>query len=97
MTVLMLIHKEINNIKGSIFLKNRHCFIQESFFHKFIYYHKMWHVTAYNISASHSFLNLTKNEMICFYRVSELKLPTLIQRCDKKSFNFYPVQKRETN
>ena len=33
-----------------------------------------------------------------FYRISELILPTLIQRYDKNSFQFFePVQKREAN
>ena len=32
-----------------------------------------------------------------FYRISELMLPTLIQRYDKNHFIFDPVQKRETN
>ena len=33
-----------------------------------------------------------------FYRISELILPTLIQRYDKNSFQFFePVQKREPN
>ena len=57
----------------------------------------MWHLTACKISFSHSFLNWTRNEMIFFYRRSELMLPTLIQRYNKNHFNFDPVQKRETN
>ena len=46
----------------------------------------MW-LTACKISVSLSFLNWIKKEMI-FYRISELILPTLIQRYDKKSFHF---------
>ena len=33
---------------------------------------------------------------VCFYRNSELMLPTLIQRYEKK-FMFYPIQKRKAN
>ena len=40
-------------------------------------------LTACKISVSLWFLNWDKNEMI-FYRISELMLPTLIQRYDKK-------------
>ena len=47
----------------------------------------MWQLTACKISVSLLFLNWIKNEMI-FYRISELMLPTLIQRYDKKSFHF---------
>ena len=32
-----------------------------------------------------------------FYRISELMLATLIQRCNKNHFIFYPVQEQETN
>ena len=35
--------------------------------------------------------------MKCFYRISELMLPTLIQRFDKNHFSFNPAQERETN
>ena len=48
----------------------------------------MWHLTACKISVCLSFLNRIKNEMI-FYGISELILPTLIQRYDKKSFHFW--------
>ena len=48
---------------------------------------QMLHLTACKLSVSPSFLNLIKNEMI-FYRVSKLKLATLIQRFDKTSFHF---------
>ena len=47
----------------------------------------MWHLTVCKISVSPWVLNWIKNEMI-FYRISELMLPTLIQRNDKKSFHF---------
>ena len=47
----------------------------------------MWHLTACKISVSLSYLNWIKNEMI-FYHISELMLPTLIQKYDKKSFDF---------
>ena len=47
----------------------------------------MWHLTACKISVSLSFLNWIKNVMN-FYRISELLLPTLIQRYDKNSFHF---------
>ena len=53
----------------------------------------MWQLTACKISVRLSFLNWIKNERI-FYRTSELMLPTLIQRYDKKSFQF---QNCETN
>ena len=39
------------------------------------YYHKMWHLTPCKISASLSFLNWIKNEMI-FIIISELMLAT---------------------
>ena len=39
----------------------------------------MWHLTAYKISVSLSFLKWN-----IFYRISELMLPTMIQRYDKK-------------
>ena len=75
--------------------KNRHFIIQERF-NKLIFGINtviiMWHITVYNISVSLSFL-----KWYVFYRVSELMLPTLIQRYDKKSFIFYTVQKRDTN
>ena len=41
-------------------------------------------------------VSISWNEMN-FYRISELMLLTFIQRCDKKSFYFDPVQKQETN
>ena len=52
----------------------------------------MWHLTACKISVSLSFLNWIKNEII-FYRISELMLPTLIQKYDKKSLNFWSSSK----
>ena len=42
----------------------------------------MWHLTACTFSDSLSFWNWIKNEMI-FYRISELMLATLIQKCNK--------------
>ena len=53
----------------------------------------MWHLTAWKISVSLSFLNWIKKEMI-FYRISEIMLATLIQRYLKKIISF---QERETN
>ena len=47
----------------------------------------MWHLTACKISASLSFLNWVKNEII-FYHISELMLATLILRYDKKKKKF---------
>ena len=47
----------------------------------------MGHLTVTKISVSLSFLNWIQTEII-FYRISELVLPTLIQRYDKKSFHF---------
>ena len=41
----------------------------------------MWHLTACKSSVSLSFLNWIK---MIFYRISELMLPTLNQRYDKK-------------
>ena len=63
----------------------------------------MWHLSACKISVSLSFIKMKynmhygdQNEII--YRISELMLPTLIQRYDKKNhFIFDPLQKRETN
>ena len=46
----------------------------------------MWHLTACKVSVS----LLLLNEMI-FYCVSELMLPTLIQRYDEKSFHFHNI------
>ena len=53
----------------------------------------MWEKTACKISLSLSFL--IKNETI-LYRISELMLPTLIQRYIKNLFIFDPDQKPET-
>ena len=77
--------------KGSIYLKKTF-FIQESF-NKLIYninaiINVHVHLTACKISVSLLSLNWIKNEMIFFYRISELMLATLIQRSDKKSFHF---------
>ena len=78
----MLITRQIHEsygtqLKGSIFLKNIYCIIQERF-KKYSYNHKMWYLAAYKISVSLLFLNWSKNEMM-FYRISELMLPTLLQ------------------
>ena len=51
-------------------------------------------MTASKISVSLLFLNWIKNEMI-FNCISELMLPTLIQRYDKNHFVFAPVLKWE--
>ena len=56
----------------------------------------MWQLTACKKSVSLRFLTFIKNEMF-LYRISEVMLQTLIKKYDKKSFHFYPVQKRETN
>ena len=77
-------------LKGFIFLKNRHFTIQEMFI-KLIYGTNRiikcgtWQPVKFQL------VSRSWNVMI-FYRISELMLPTLIQRCDKKSF-----QKWETN
>ena len=80
------------SIKSSIFLKNRHFIIQERF-NKLIYgintIIKMWHLSAYKISVSLLFLKW--NDF--FYIISELMLPTLIQRYHKKSFHFWSSSK----
>ena len=78
-------------VKGSIFLKNRHFIIQESF-----------NQMTYGISiiikcgtwqpVKIQLVSRSWNEMI-FYRISELTLPTLIQRYDKKSFQFWSSSK----
>ena len=49
----------------------------------------MWHLTACKISVNLVILNWTKNEMIFFYRISELMSPTLIQWYDKKIISFF--------
>ena len=74
--------------KASISLENRHFIIQERFkkliYGIWYYYnHKMWHLTACKISVSLSYLKWND-----FYRISELMLPTLIQRYDKNPFHF---------
>ena len=56
------------------------------------YSHKMWHRTA----CKNQLISRSWNIMI-FDCVSELLLPTLIQRYDKNYFILGPVQKRETN
>ena len=57
----------------------------------------MWHRTACKNSVSQArfFFNLIKNEMIFFYRISELILATLIQRYDKKIISFLIQFKNE--
>ena len=68
------------------------------------HYHKSWCHTfnflmQYSLSFKVKFQLVSRswNEMI-FYCISELILPTLIQRYDKKNhFIFDPVQKWETN
>ena len=52
----------------------------------------MWHLIAYKISISLSFLNWIKNKMI-FYCISELMLAALIQRYSK----IISFQEREMN
>ena len=48
-----------------------------------------------NFSSSLVFELDQKCEMIFFYRISELMLPTLIQRYDKKSFHFKKERQTE--
>ena len=78
-------------LKGSIFPKNWHFIIQEKF-NKLIYgiytiiKRDTWQPVKFQL-VSHSW-----NEMI-FYRISELMLPTLIQRYYKKSFHFLSSSK----
>ena len=57
----------------------------------------MWHLTACRISVSLSLLNWIKNEMIV-YPISELMLPTLIQRYDylKKNQISFLIQFKNT-
>ena len=75
------------SFKGSIFLKNRNFIIQERF-NKLIYGINAiikcdtWHPVKFQL------VSRSWNEMI-FYHISELMLPTLIQRYDKKSFRFW--------
>ena len=80
----------------TIFPKNRHVIIHERY-NKFIYMYGIyaiikWYLTAGKISFSLSFFKW--NDFNC---ISELMLPTLIQRYDQNHFIFYPNQKRETN
>ena len=79
----------IRMFKGSIFFKNRHFIIQKRF-NELIYGINTiikcatWQHVKFQL-VSHSW-----NEKI-FYRISELMLPTLIQRYDKKSFHFWSI------
>ena len=82
-------------VKGSIFLKNRHFMIQERF-NKLIF--------GINTIIKCGTLQPEKFQVVCcswnemiFYPISELMLATLIQRYDKKSFHFWFSSKRETN
>ena len=83
------------SLKGSIFFENRHFIIKERF-NKLIYC--IHTIIKWGIWQPIKFQLVSRswNEMT-FYRVSELMLPTLIQRYDKYHFISDPVQKRETN
>ena len=86
-------------LKGSIFLKNRHFIIQERFI-KFIY--GINTIIKCDISQPVKFQIIsgswTGSKLNWFtYRISELMLPTFIQRYVKNHFIFDPVQTRETN
>ena len=89
--VLMLPGRYGLTIKGSIFLKNRHFIIQERF-NKLIYgIHTIikggtWQLVKFQL------VFCSWNEMI-FYCISELMLPTLIQKYNKKSFHFWSSSK----
>ena len=61
-------------VKFSVYL-NRHVFVMY-----------MWHLTAFKIAVSLSFSKWIENEIIFFYRISELMVATLIQRYDKNHF-----------
>ena len=77
--------------KGSISLQNRHFITQEGF-NKMIYGINtiikcgIWQPVKFHL------VSRSWNEMI-FYRISELMLPALIQRYDKKSFHFWSSSK----
>ena len=85
----------IRFFKGSIFLKNRHFIIQERF-NKLIYGINTiikcgtWQPVKFQLVSG------SWNEMI-LYHISELMLPTSIQRYNKKSFHFDPDQNQEMN
>ena len=96
-TRLIKSERQPPNVKGSISFKNRHLIIQERF-NKLIYGSNTvikcdtWqHVKFQWVSRS-------RNEVILF-RISELMLPTLIQRYEKKKIISFLIQfkKRETN
>ena len=82
---------QLESIKGSIFLKNRHFIIQERF-NKLIYCINTiikwgtWQPVKFQL------VSCSWNGMI-FHRISELMLPTLIQRHNKKSFHFWSRSK----
>ena len=73
--------------KGSIFLKNRHFIIQERI-NKLIYGINtiincgIWQPVKFQL------VSRSWNGMIFFYHISELMLPILIQRYDKKIISF---------
>ena len=56
----------------------------------------VWHLTSCKNSVGLAFLNWIKNKII-LYHITELMLPTLIQRYDKNHFIFHPFQTCETN
>ena len=82
-------------LKISIFLKNRHFIIQERFINKLIYSTKTiikcgtWQPVKFRLMYSSWF------EMILFYRIFELLLPTLIQRYDNKIISILSQFKNE--
>ena len=91
----------IFNIKGSIFLKNRHFIIQERF-HKLVYGINtiikcgIWQPVKFQFLVSWAGSKM-KWFFFFFFRISELMLPTLIQRYNKNHFIFDSLQKLETN
>ena len=81
-------------LKGYIFLKNRHFIILERF-NKLIYRIYTIIKCATWDSLKFKFVSRFWNKMIFFYHISELMLPTLIQRYDKNHFIFDPVPKKK--
>ena len=90
-----------NGFKGSIFLKIRHFIVQE-IFNKLIYCINTIIKCDTRQPVELQLVSRSWNDMI-FCHISELMLPTLIQRYDKKKkkiillFHFDIVQNRETN
>ena len=78
--------------KGSIFLKKRHVISKKGLINWYMVLIQTiikcgsWQPVKFQL------VSCSRNEMI-FYRISELMLPTLIQRYDKKSFHFLSSSK----